>query len=543
MTKAKSTAPAKDTIYIDVEDEITAVIDKVVNAKRGIVALVLPKRASVFMSVVNMKLLKKAAKRADKNLVLITSDSSVLPIAATTGIHVAKTLTSRPEVPKTTELATKDEAVDLTDTEAAPDVTSDEESIEIDNTGRNAEGKPDAGKAKKIRRIMRIPDFSSFRLRAFLALTLVVSLIVLWFVGFVVMPTATVTINTDTSTITINAPVTLDVDATEADLDGRVLPATRVQVEKLDKLKVPATGQKNVGEKASGIMTLTNCINDGENKIVPAGTVFSRNNLNFVTTEAVTLPFAVFAGSTCMSDDFGRSRDVSVEAAQPGTEYNVQDGNFSSSISGIRAYGSDMTGGSSEIIKVVSAEDVKNAEEQLKGISKGAALGELKKQLEERDKLPLEATISEGAPTTINSPAVDAEAEEVEVTTTITYALLGIDSDDFSALLDNEVKKNVSESDKNIRDNGKEGAVIKLSNRPDEARTVITIETVATLGPDIHEAALRASIAGKRRGEIEKEIEAIDGVSSVSVEYSPGWVTTTPKSADKIRIVFNENNE
>ena len=46
----------KDTIYIDVDDEITAVIHKVINSKSKLVALVLPKRASVFHSSVNLKL-------------------------------------------------------------------------------------------------------------------------------------------------------------------------------------------------------------------------------------------------------------------------------------------------------------------------------------------------------------------------------------------------------------------------------------------------------------------------------------------------------
>ena len=49
----------KDTVYIDIDDEITSVIDKVISSKAKTVALVLPKRASVFQSVVNMKLLTK----------------------------------------------------------------------------------------------------------------------------------------------------------------------------------------------------------------------------------------------------------------------------------------------------------------------------------------------------------------------------------------------------------------------------------------------------------------------------------------------------
>ena len=41
----------------------------------------------------------------------------------------------------------------------------------------------------------------------------------------------------------------------------------------------------------------------------------------------------------------------------------------------------------------------------------------------------------------------------------------------------------------------------------------------------------------------ESLIEAIDGVRSVSVEYSPGWITTTPKDASKITIELKETDD
>src|SRR5947199_344112 len=92
-------ASNKDTIYIDIDDEITGIIDKLRASNGKIVALVLPKRASVFQSIVNMKLLKRAADDSKKNLVLITSEAGLLPLAGAAGVHVAKTLTSKPEIP------------------------------------------------------------------------------------------------------------------------------------------------------------------------------------------------------------------------------------------------------------------------------------------------------------------------------------------------------------------------------------------------------------------------------------------------------------
>src|SRR5580698_2156901 len=91
--------PKIDTIYIDIDDEITGIIDKVRSNEAKVIALVLPKRASVLQSIVNMKLLKRSADEAKKNLVLITTESGLLPLAGAVGLHVAKNLQSKPEVP------------------------------------------------------------------------------------------------------------------------------------------------------------------------------------------------------------------------------------------------------------------------------------------------------------------------------------------------------------------------------------------------------------------------------------------------------------
>jgi len=46
-----SAQPNKETIYVDVDDEITSIIDKVRNSSGRIIALVLPKRAATLQSV------------------------------------------------------------------------------------------------------------------------------------------------------------------------------------------------------------------------------------------------------------------------------------------------------------------------------------------------------------------------------------------------------------------------------------------------------------------------------------------------------------
>src|SRR4051794_34031489 len=93
--------PTKDVIYVDVDDEITGIIDKVDNSEHKVVALVLPKRAASLQSIVNMKLLKRSADTAGKDVVLVTNEHALLPLAGAAGFHVAKNLQSKPEIPET----------------------------------------------------------------------------------------------------------------------------------------------------------------------------------------------------------------------------------------------------------------------------------------------------------------------------------------------------------------------------------------------------------------------------------------------------------
>ena len=88
----------KDVIYIDTEDDITAIISKVRASEHKIVALVPPKRIGAIQSAVNLKLVQRAAKNADKKLVIISSNTALMALAGSADIPVAKNLQSKPEV-------------------------------------------------------------------------------------------------------------------------------------------------------------------------------------------------------------------------------------------------------------------------------------------------------------------------------------------------------------------------------------------------------------------------------------------------------------
>lgn len=555
--------PSKDTIYIDIDDEITSIIDKVQNSKHDIVALVLPKRATMMQSAVNMKLLKRTADESKKKLVLITSEASLLPLAGSVGLYVAKTLQSKPEIPALPDADdTPETLIDQGPAEGEPDVDKKksvgelagmaglaaaavaagaDDTIDLDNTPKDA-ATPAKKKKDKSKKRVKIPNFGKFRTKMLLAVAAAVLLVVLWFLGNVVLPKASVKIITDASTVNSTVTFTADTDAKQVDLEKSVVPAQDASVDKTDSATVDATGKKNVGNKATGTMTITNCIDDGKSHTVPSGTSFTSGPYTFVTTEAVTLDPALYSGGNCVSGDFGLSKDADVQASQGGANYNIGERSYNSSINGVTGYGSKMKGGTDKEVTVVSQEDINKAQDQLKNNGNDEAKDELAKQLQDKKLVAIPETLAGGKQTTNNSSNVGDESSTVTVTATTTFSMLGVKEDDLKKLVDNNLKDQVDKSKQTIIDYGFDKATFEEDSKRSPTNQTVTMDTTVAVGAQIDAEALKSEITGKKSGDARNIILARPGVKDVDVSYSPFWISKAPKPS-KITITFEQADQ
>lgn len=80
------------TIYIDIDEEITSIVERLRKSKSGEVIVVVPKRALLIQSIVNLKLLKKEAESAKKKLILVTQDKLGKLLIEKTGMTVEHSL-------------------------------------------------------------------------------------------------------------------------------------------------------------------------------------------------------------------------------------------------------------------------------------------------------------------------------------------------------------------------------------------------------------------------------------------------------------------
>jgi hypothetical protein len=551
--------PTKDVIYVDVDDEITSLIDKVTESEHKIVALVLPKRSSVLQSIVNMKLLKRSADDASKNVVLITSEPSLLPLAGAVGLYVAKTAQSKPEIPtgprrfKSDDSETVDESElgDDEDTAAGAAAagaeaaeTDSDESIELDNEPKAAPVKTkESKKAKKgTNRKLKVPNFNRFRAVMGLAILAVILLIGFGVYAFTALPRATVAISTDSETLNKTLDVTFDATADAVDTENLVVPSVVERVDRTSSKTVEATGERNDGKRAKGDIELKLCAtNPGDVQNVPAGTGVSSNGKNYITQEEATFQFN-FTG--CSGGGFEyKTNKVDIEAAEGGSSYNVEDGDFT--VNGSTATGEgDADGGTDDIVRIVSQEDIDSLKNSLEKKKETTAEDELKKRLEDRDLFVIEESFNASASTITTDAKAGDEAEEVTASRKATFSMLGVAKEDLDALITAVMEQDIDKSRQEIIKTGADEAIFKLQNQKENsAEALMSMDVTSVAGPKLDEENLKQAIAGMKAAEAEALIGDYPGVTGVEVTYGPFWVSAIPKNPTKIIIVYDNSNE
>ncbi|HSW66163.1 MAG TPA: hypothetical protein VLI54_03435 [Bacillota bacterium] len=567
----------KDVIYIDVDDEITSLIEKVRSSKQKIVALVLPKRATVLQSIVNMKLLKRSADESKKNLVLITSEAGLLPLAGTVGLHVARSLQSKPEVPDGPgKIYDKPDTIDEPDIDDTADDDTPEPIRPVDKSktvgelagsavmGREAEaddedgdtielgdedeseddeetpivldGKAATGKNKKL----KIPNFNKFRVLLLVGGLGIIALIVLLFMALSVLPKASVVIKTDSTAITSNTTLSLKTDpATGLDVKTGLLLATSQQTQKTQMQQVPATGQQNNGQKASGAVNMAAkiCGTPSTPNDVPAGSGVSANNLTFITQSNTSFTVDHIAGG-CI---YFKAAATPVTAQQGGAQYNIGAGTFTvAGRSDITATSSSaMSGGTDDITKVITQADIDSAKQKISALEIDPIKQTLKTSLIAKGLYAIDTTFNTGTPDVKTSANVGDKADTVTVTEVITYTMLGVHESDLQKIIANDVKSKIDPNKQSILEYGLDNPSFTLQNQDANGAT-LAMQATAIAGPELKVGTIKTQIAGKKAGDATAIIKANPGVTDVNVSYSPFWVSSIPKKTTKITVTIEK---
>lgn len=527
----------KATIYVDAEDDITAVVEHVKNANEPIVALVIPKRAEVFSSLVNMKLLKRAAAQAKKRTVLITDNASITKLAGSIGMYVAPTLRSKPAIPEAPKPKTSKKSAKKAEPEQEAGLDTTEPAVMP--VAATDVAKKVTDKAKKAKSKIKVPNFDAFKLRVALIVVALLAIPVLWFIGFRVLPSATIKITTNATNIPANLELTTTTNLEQLDTENLVIPISQEENKQQYSEAFEATGEKQVGGQASGLMTISNCKTDDTAATIPAGTVFKSGNLSFASGVAVELEPGNFTGGGSCKSSGGHVKTITVTAVEPGDQYNLSSRSYTieSVSSEITAFGGDMSGGSNEIVKVVSQNDIDSALQRLRAEQDTAAVrDQLVNALQTAGFVPIVDSFESNEAEPLSSAEVDEETTGGNVSLNVTYVMIGVRETDVLALLLPVLETGAG--DKQVIDSGIAAARYK-STKLSAGGYNLEISTTGIAGLVLEEDQVFEDIKGKEADVAASELRDRDGITSVEVSSSPVWNSSIPNNRNKVTIEIN----
>lgn len=575
MTVDKNSAkPGKDVVYIDLDDEITSIIDKVENAKDKVVALVLPKRAAVLHSIVNMRLLKRAADNLGKNVVLVSSDLALSPLAGAAGLHVAKNLQAKPHIPPSpvpihegSQPSAMEETLPIISKQAADDDQEDEideRNAKIDygrsigelaagheveepetiplNDEDMAEDKatdnktPAKAKALKDKKL-KVPNFDKFRLSLGLGIAGLILLIIFIILATTVLPKAVVTINTISLPVSANFNLTADASAKTLDETKDIIPAVLQTKDQTATTVVNATGQQNNGDKASGSVTMSaqDCSAPFSTPAdVPAGTGLSSSSLTYITQVKTSFSISGAAGS-CVN--YAATSSTAIKAQTGGSKYNVSSVSFSvSGRSDVSASGS-ASGGTDNIATILSQADVDGAKQKITAADTDKFTKDWQKALSDQGLYIISSTLKLSDPVVTSSVPVGQPATNANVTVKIAYSLLSVKNDDLKKVVTNQMTKQIdSKSQKLSSDDVLKGLTVSVSSQDSPTKATLALSEDTTAVPILDIASIKKTVAGKKTGDIQAALGNLPGVKEVDVKLSPFWVSKAPK-ASKVSVV------
>jgi hypothetical protein len=555
--KAAASRPGKDTVYVDVDDEITSIIDKVENAKQKVVALVLPKRATTLQSTVNMRLLQRSASSAGKNVVLITSESALLPLAGAAGLHVAKNLQSKPEIPPhpkgelpqvetpvedldgEDDLDGEPQKIDYNSSVGALALAKDEEDAEVvplgddeDNEAKKSAHKAAAKPSKN--KGLKVPNFDRFRMVLGLGIAAFVAFIIFIILAITVLPKAKITIQTSSTPVSLNAELTASGTAKSLDSAQKIIPSELKTSDQTASQSVTATGQQNNGDKASGAASLKNCSDSPVT--LPAGTGLGANGINFITQKSISLDAGNFdSHGTCRSSG-SHVGNVNVLAQSPGSKYNVNNLAVSAgSLTGTVT----ASGGTDNNVTIVTQSDVDKAKEKITSADSDKFSKDFQKQLSDQGFYVLASTLKISDPVTTANPAVGQQASSAAVNIKITYSVIAVQKTNLEQFVTDQLNKKIDQKKEKVSDNDvlKDLSINVQSQQANSPNATLVLSKDTTAVPIIDVNAVKQNAKGKKESEIKNYVNTYPGVKDVDVKLSPFWISHAPKETGKITVV------
>jgi hypothetical protein len=551
-------------IYIESADEITTVIERLREVPDPQVALVAPKGAALLQSVVNLKLARKAANDAGKQIVIVSTDPIGKNLCAQLGIPVAaneeaaaKVLAGTGEADSEADTAKviagvrihryyeegdspvengntptpdpiiipkqmlQEEVVEpVAEPIAVPEAPPSETTAPaLERKTLTRDDEPAPKKVEEPREPRVAKPMSPLKRRIFL-ITLysggVAALIIITML-FLFLPFTRVELGVAATDWSKEQAVIVSTQPGAAGIEQK---GEEVKTTSEQSVTFAATGKKTVGEQAKGSATLYNY--DSTSAVtVPTGTKLTSGGRTFSTTETVSVPGFTQEGSG--KPRVPGTKTAAILADDAGSESNFDN----AAAADIRVNGviiSSITlktaGGTSQEVQVISLQDIANGKKALAQKLTDDVNTKMTEALKNRDVYSAEngdQLVMGDVSSTVGS-GMEAASGEVKGTATLTRIVIDKSTVKIAA---DAVLASEHRSDRTYTVSSE---VVKTSPLGgDKQSFTVTITTTGKEAPVVPEEALAKNLAGASLANGEQIILKEVPAATLKVIQKPNW--------------------
>ncbi|MEA1937325.1 MAG: hypothetical protein U9N04_04415 [Patescibacteria group bacterium] len=550
-------------IYVKTGEEIISIVNRIKQCEKDEVTLLVPFNALLLKSVVNLKVLKKKAGEARKNISIITTDKNGMTIenkqAPKTENKTANNLTTaNKRENKKIRIFDIVRKIDKTNNTKLSENNSDttNHKIETETEVKNApESKPkeewfneekdikaskiasvDISKKEKKRKTI-LPVISSKVFATFIFSCFAITALI----AFFVFQKVNIIIALKAQETSYNFEFVTDEAIEEIDTTYNKIPVERIEVVSEKTEAYSATGKKRMTEKAGGEITVYNEYSSNPQKIVANTRFLSKEGKLFKITKSITIP----GFSRVEGKDVPGEVTATVYADVAGEEYNIDASSFTlPGLQGHPKYASvyarstqAMSGGIDKDVLYFSESDYITAKEKLVKIAEEESEQDFSSKISEQVLL-LENTKEFSETEVKTNIKVGAVADNFEMTVLVKTNALFIDKNNLADLITAKINSELGKNMELVE--GSRNYEIKETIQNENGSVRIPVYVTQDLITKIDTNKIREEIAGKNELELNNYFNNIREIESVNIKFWPEWIKSVPASWDKINIEFEK---
>lgn len=372
-----------------------------------------------------------------------------------------------------------------------------------------------------------------------LALLVCLFLTVGFFIGWFVLPRVEITLYPKTELSFLEIAVKVDKNIFQTDFLLNRIPGQMIKLEKIESGEFLSSGEKQVNEKARGIITVYNEYSSSPQILVETTRFLSKEGKLFRLTKAIVVPGAKVEEGKIVPSSIA----AEAIADEPGEAYNIAPADFT--IPGFKGtpkydafYGRSslsMSGGVVGKVKIISQDDFDNAKKILFKDLRERVYQQIKDEIPTGFKL-LDIAISEKIDPISISPAVGSQATKFTLNTKIILGGLIFNESDLKELIKKDIESQVS-SQRKLFDKSITIDYKKASADFDSGVINLDISAEGKTMKKIDIDKLKEQIRGKSEEKIKEIFSALE-VESAKINFWPLWIKKIPKRLDKIKIII-----